>query len=615
VPETLKQRTRRLLQEHGLRASKRLGQHFLVDEGVARAIVAAAELRAGDNVLEIGAGLGALTEHLARQARRVVAVELDRGIAAALTALAGDWSVEVLHEDFLKLDLPALCAERGAARWKVVGNLPYNVTTPILHRLREHSDRFERSVVTVQAEVAERLRARPGSRTYGAVTVAMQAHFVIEPVRRVAPQAFFPEPDVASEVICLRPRCHRLVAPADWGVFEDTVRAAFAQRRKTILNSLIGSGRLAASRAKMTEALDAAGIDPRRRAESLELEEFVALAKALGKLGTGTDFSTRSRNCTQRAWVSPIPSPLCETVPSEKSVPVPSFPSRFRAHAKLNLGLRILGRRPDGYHEIRTVLQSISLHDAIMLSVGGDAVRVLCDDPAVPQGEANTCYRAARAFLERAGIGEGVTVRIVKRIPAGAGLGGASADAAATLVGLSEAYSDRAGPDIVHELAPRIGADVPFCLAGGTALATGIGEHVASVERNCPLWFVIAKPPRDVSTAWAYALLDEAGTGEYEAEGDLLRGLARGDLELVARSLGNAFWEPVADELAELRPIRERLSAAGALGSMLTGSGSAVYGLFASAGAAERAALEVSSADVAFVAVAEAVERGVVREL
>ncbi|MFQ5810176.1 MAG: 4-(cytidine 5'-diphospho)-2-C-methyl-D-erythritol kinase [Armatimonadota bacterium] len=291
---------------------------------------------------------------------------------------------------------------------------------------------------------------------------------------------------------------------------------------------------------------------------------------------------------------------------------------RFRAHAKLNLGLQVLDRRPDGYHEIRTVLQSVSLHDAVELTPGGDGVKVCCDDPAVPETEANTCHRAVIGFLERAGIDDGVTVRIVKRIPAGSGLGGASADAAATLVALSETYRDGIEPDIVDELAPQVGADVPFCLAGGTALATGIGERLEPLDRNCPLWFVIARPPREVGTAWAYALLDGVGAGQYNGEGDLVRALACGDVGLVARSLGNAFWRPVSAELPALRAIREALLAAGALGSMLTGSGSAVYGLFASANTAERAALDLSNAaglDIAFVAVASAVERGVVREL
>jgi len=281
VPETLKQRTRRLLLQHGLHASKRLGQHFLIDEGVARDIVRAAELRGEDSVLEIGAGLGALTEHLAREARRVVAVEIDNGIASALVHLAREWPVEVLHADFLKLDVGAVCGADAAGPWKVVGNLPYSVTTPILHRLREHSGSLERSIVTVQAELADRLRARPRSRTYGAVTVAMQAHFVLESVRTVPPQAFFPVPDVVSEVICLRPRVEPLVPHAAWPGFERVVRGAFAQRRKTILNSLVGSGRISASRAEIAEALAAAGIEAGRRAESLSLEEFAAIAEAL----------------------------------------------------------------------------------------------------------------------------------------------------------------------------------------------------------------------------------------------------------------------------------------------------------------------------------------------
>ena len=282
MPETLRQRTLRLLRQHELRASKRLGQHFLVDGGVARDIVDAAELRPEDGVIEIGAGFGALTEHLAGAAHRVVAVEVDRGIASVLRQRARDWpSTEVLHADFLKLDMDAIFGEGSAGAWKVVGNLPYSVTTPILHRLREHSGRFERSVITMQAEVANRLRAAPGSRTYGAVSVAVQADFTLEGVRSVPPQAFYPAPDVVSQVICLRPHAEPTMPDEERAIFEQVVRAAFAQRRKTVLNSLVGSGRLSAGREEIGDALATAGIDGGRRAESLSLGEFVALAKEI----------------------------------------------------------------------------------------------------------------------------------------------------------------------------------------------------------------------------------------------------------------------------------------------------------------------------------------------
>jgi 16S rRNA (adenine1518-N6/adenine1519-N6)-dimethyltransferase len=288
VPETLRQRTVRLLREHKLRASKRLGQHFLVDDGVARDIVDAAELRPEDGVIEIGAGFGALTEHLAGVAHRVVAVEVDRGIASVLKQRAHDWpSTQVLHADFLKLDLEAACGDGSVGAWKVVGNLPYSLTTPILHRLREHSGLFERSVITMQAEVADRLRAGPGSRTYGAVSVAVQADFTLEAVRSVPPQAFFPAPDVVSQVICLRPHAEPTVPEDERAMLEQVVRAAFAQRRKTVLNSLVGSGRLSAGREEIGDALAAAGIDAGRRAESLSLGEFVALAREIDAAESG----------------------------------------------------------------------------------------------------------------------------------------------------------------------------------------------------------------------------------------------------------------------------------------------------------------------------------------
>ena len=286
----LRQWTAALLQEHGLEPLKSLGQHFLVDEGVARDIVAAAEIGPGGRVLEIGPGTGALTELLAEQAGlrppktgprppkagRVVAVEVDRGLAEAMADDAQRWGVELLHADFLDLDLAELCAEGD---WIVVGNLPYYITTPILERLCEHARCWRLVVVTVQQEVAERLLAQPGGKDYGALTLFVRYHAAVEVVRRVPPQAFYPSPGVGSVVLRLR-----LTGPtveAEREAFLAVTRGSLAQRRKTVLNSLVGSGRVGLDRELVRAALAEAGIEPSRRGETLSLEEFAALARAL----------------------------------------------------------------------------------------------------------------------------------------------------------------------------------------------------------------------------------------------------------------------------------------------------------------------------------------------
>ncbi len=281
----LRQRTRSVLAERGLRPLKRLGQHFLVDAGVARDVVAAAEIGGTEAVLEIGAGLGALTELLAERARRVVAVEVDWGLAGVLRDLADSCRVEVIQGDFLELDLQVVCGTDGP--WKIVGNLPYCITTPILESIFANASLFALAVVTVQAEVAERLLARPGGKDYGALTLFAAFHAEVEVVRNVPSEAFYPQPGVASSVLRLRPRA--AAADVSPEAFEAVARGAFAQRRKTIVNSLVGSARLALSRTAIEAALREAGIRPDRRGETLALDEFCALARAVQR---GADTST-----------------------------------------------------------------------------------------------------------------------------------------------------------------------------------------------------------------------------------------------------------------------------------------------------------------------------------
>ncbi len=271
----------RLMKRYGLSPRHRLGQNFLVDARVLEAILAAAHLTAGDVVLEVGPGLGVLTEALAARAGSVLALELDPGLLSILQErLAGRPNLSLIHGDALKEDLAALLREakpESAGGAKVVANLPYYITTPFLMRLLEETPGWERAVLMVQREVADRLLASPGGKDYGVLTLSVRYHAVAELVTPVSRRAFWPSPDVDSAVVRL---FRREQAPVDAppGILFDCIRAGFGQRRKTLANAL--GARY--GRERVGTVLEAAGIDGQRRAETLSLEEFSAVATAMG---------------------------------------------------------------------------------------------------------------------------------------------------------------------------------------------------------------------------------------------------------------------------------------------------------------------------------------------
>ena len=272
--------TRHILSAFHLRASKRLGQNFLVDAGVVRAIVDAADLSPADTVLEIGPGIGTLTQGLAESGARIVAVELDKKLPAVLAeTLKGYDNVTVVPGDILKLDILRILNLGAGERFKVVANLPYYITTPILMALLEQHLPIERMVTMVQKEVAVRMTARPGSKDYGALSVAVQYHTDARIVMDVPPRAFMPAPEVTSAVIACRVRETPAVRPSDEKLFFRLVRAAFGQRRKTLLNALTGAG---LTKELCRAGLAAAGIAESLRGEQLSLADFARLSDAVG---------------------------------------------------------------------------------------------------------------------------------------------------------------------------------------------------------------------------------------------------------------------------------------------------------------------------------------------
>ena len=270
---------RRLLAEYGIRPAKRLGQSFLVDANIVAKILAAAGVGGGDSVFEVGPGAGALTVALARNAGRVVALEIDgRFVDLLENLLGGAPNVSIVRGDILKADLPALL---GDGSWKVLANLPYSVVGPAIARLLEHRRMFPLMLLMVQREVAQRLAAAPGGRDCGVLSVLAQAYMRVEMVGQIGHRCFYPQPRVDSTLVRLTRRDEPAIAADLEPAFTAVVRAAFRQRRKTVLNALVGAAELALTRAQAQHALDAAGIESRRRPESLSPAEFAALARAV----------------------------------------------------------------------------------------------------------------------------------------------------------------------------------------------------------------------------------------------------------------------------------------------------------------------------------------------
>ena len=270
--------TQHILNRFKLRADKKLGQNFLIDEQVVRQIVAAAELSEADTVLEVGPGIGTLTQGLAESKAQVVAVELDTRLLPVLaTTLEGYDNVRVVHGDILKVDI---MEEVGVPNFKVCANLPYSITTPIIFALLEKRLPMERLVAMVQKEVAERMAAQPGGKDYGALSVAIQYYTEPEIAFIVPPTSFIPAPAVDSAVIVCKRREKPPVEVCDEALFFRVVKAAFSLRRKMLSNSLKNMGIKSEQVAKW---LELAGVDGKRRAETLSLEDFAKLTNSFNE--------------------------------------------------------------------------------------------------------------------------------------------------------------------------------------------------------------------------------------------------------------------------------------------------------------------------------------------
>ncbi len=272
-----------VLQRHNFTFQKKYGQNFLVDPNVLERVMDAAGVSGEDCVLEIGPGIGTMTQLLAERAGKVVAVEIDRNLIPILEETLAPYSnVTVINEDILKLDVEEAIRVRGEGRpVKVVANLPYYITTPIIMSLLEGGAPLESITVMVQKEVAERMQAGPGTKDYGALSLAVQYYSRPEVVANVPPNCFIPRPNVGSAVIRLTRYGTPPVQAADPGKLFAVIRASFNQRRKTLANSLANAPGLLASRERVAGILEEMGLPAMIRGEALTLEQFAALSDRL----------------------------------------------------------------------------------------------------------------------------------------------------------------------------------------------------------------------------------------------------------------------------------------------------------------------------------------------
>ncbi|MBM7557223.1 16S rRNA (adenine(1518)-N(6)/adenine(1519)-N(6))-dimethyltransferase RsmA [Halanaerobacter jeridensis] len=274
-------KTKELLRRHNLELKKSLGQNFLIDNNILDKIVDLANVNEEDTVIEIGPGIGSLTQKLAEKAAKVVAVEVDQRLEEVLEETLDEYNnIEVVFDDALEVDFDDLVD----GEYKIVANLPYYITTPIVMRLLEEGFNVEQIVFMVQREVAERMVADPGGKDYGVLSIGIQFHTTAEILFDVPPDVFIPQPKVHSSVVSLDVLEEAPVEVVSEEFFFKIVNAGFQQRRKTIRNSLSKAANINLSRDLVDEALESVAIDSRRRAEKLSLEQFATLSNKIYEL-------------------------------------------------------------------------------------------------------------------------------------------------------------------------------------------------------------------------------------------------------------------------------------------------------------------------------------------
>lgn len=252
----------------------------------------------------------------------------------------------------------------------------------------------------------------------------------------------------------------------------------------------------------------------------------------------------------------------------------------IRAPAKINLFLDVIGKRPDGYHNLNMVMQTVSLYDDIEVVKIDKGIKVECEARYVPHGEKNIAYKAANLMMEQFKLGHGVSIKISKKIPVAAGLAGGSTDAAAVMKGINQLFDLGLDNHILAGLGKHVGADVPFCVFGGTALAQGIGEEITQLKSFSGVPIILVKPDFSVSTAYVFKKYTSDQCSEKPDASILIEYIEMKDMEKVGQNLFNALEKVTAKENQVIKDIKDSLRQHGAVGSLMSGSGPSVFGLF-----------------------------------
>ncbi len=251
-----------------------------------------------------------------------------------------------------------------------------------------------------------------------------------------------------------------------------------------------------------------------------------------------------------------------------------------KAYAKINLGLDVIGRLENGYHEVRMIMQTVEIYDVLTLQKQPAGIVVTTDSGELPTDENNLIYKSAKLMIEKYGISEGVRIHLEKNIPIAAGMAGGSTDAAGTFMGMNELFALGASPEELRELGLKVGADVPYCIMGGTALAEGIGEKLTELPAPPECFLLVAKPDINVSTKYVYEHLDAEGVTKHPDIDGMIEALTQGSLEGIVNRLGNVLENVTVRKYPIIEEIKKCMLDEGAQGSLMSGSGPTVFGIF-----------------------------------
>ena len=563
---------RELCAQLNIRPTKTLGQNFVNDPGTVRKIVRNAGVQAGEQVLEIGPGLGSLTLALLEAGAQVSAVEIDPPLAQALPTTAQarfpEAKLQVFTADALTITGPE--SIDGATPTRLVANLPYNVAVPIVLTVLEKLPSIQTVLVMVQAEVADRLAATPGNKIYGVPSAKVAWYASARRTLTIGRNVFYPVPNVDSALVKIERRPHPDTAATREQVFA-VIDAAFAQRRKTLRQALAG---LAGSAGAAQEALERAGVSPTARGETLDIDQFAAVAQQLNAASAGACVPAASAPAPATSDPAVNASdPAVNTPAMSVSAPAVNASDRVvsvSAPGKVNLFLALGAARPDGYHPLNTVFAQIGLSETVTVTplqslattapqpastatvssassapaqsdsvpaaaqpapsatavpaqsdsasaaqTGGPRIELALTRPDsnVPLDHTNLAYRAAQAVAQQAaqrGLATpDVHILLDKAVPVAGGMAGGSADAAATLKACNEFWQVGLSLEELAQLGAQLGADVPFGLYGGVALGTGRGDLIEPLKAAPgPYYWTFALQDEGLSTAAVFKHFD-----------------------------------------------------------------------------------------------------------